>query len=61
MDIDQNESALVQPLLYSSSDHNVSEVIEKINPKNAKRGAVVLSLIFILYHSYIHLRYGKNK
>lgn len=56
--MDENDSSLVEPLLYRAPNKNVSEIIEEINPKNAKRVAVLLILLFIFYHAYIHVKYG---
>ncbi|KAK7590435.1 hypothetical protein V9T40_002048 [Parthenolecanium corni] len=58
--MERNEDSLMKPLLVSSSEHNVTEVIEKINPRNLKRFAILLTLFFMLYHSYIHMYYGKD-
>lgn len=58
--MERNEDSLMKPLLVSSSEHNVTEVIEKINPRNLKRFAILLTLFFMLYHSYIHMYYGNS-
>lgn len=58
--MDQSDSALLEPLLYNSQERNVTEVVEKVNPRNAKRIAFILVIVLLLYHSYIHLRYGKD-
>lgn len=61
--MDKSDSGLLEPLLYNANNNteerNVTEVVEKVNPKNAKRIAFILVIVLVLYHSYIHLRYGK--
>lgn len=57
--MNKRNSASLEPLLYNTSEQNVTEIIDKINPKNAKKVAIMLVIVFILYHFYLHLKYGK--
>ncbi|XKL62963.1 hypothetical protein PGB90_005327 [Kerria lacca] len=58
--MNKRNSASLEPLLYNTSEQNVTEIIDKINPKNAKKVAIMLVIVFILYHFYLHLKYGKD-
>jgi len=56
--MDQSERPLLEPLLYNTPERNATDIVDKFNPKNAKRVAIYLMVFFIVYHCYIHYKYG---